>query len=104
MGSEYAQAIYNLLIVLAVMFSLFFLLKKFKIAKYNKNKFIKVLQVVPVGAKEKIILIEANNKLILLGATASHVEMLHVFDQVDSEDVLINSNANEFSLKLNQVE
>jgi flagellar protein FliO/FliZ len=69
-----------------------YVVKKLKLAKYTQNKHIKVINSVPVGGKEKILLLEVNNTYLLIGATPNSIETLYVFDQlqqpqtVDSKD------------------
>lgn len=84
MTSEYMHMIVNLLLVLALMFALVFLLKKFKLTKYSTNKHIKLINGISIGAKEKIILIEVFHKKFLIGATPHQVQTLHVFDQSET--------------------
>jgi len=99
MTSEYLYSAFNLLIVLGIMFFLFFLLKKFKLKQRGQNKFINVVQIVPLGSKEKIILVDVNQSLILLGATANQISTLHVFNEMDSKDLISEINvAPKFSL------
>lgn len=65
------------------MLGLVFLLRKFKLAKYASNKHIKIVNIVPIGAKERIILLEVNKTILLVGATPSHIETLYVFNELD---------------------
>jgi flagellar protein FliO/FliZ len=82
MGSEYTHVFLNLFAVIALMGLLFFLMKKFKLAKYASNKHIKIINIVPIGTKEKVILMEVNNTMLLLGATPNHIETLYVFNEL----------------------
>jgi flagellar protein FliO/FliZ len=88
MGTEYVHVILSLLAVVALMLGLVFLLKKFKLTRYAVNKHIKIINIVPVGAKEKIILMEVNNTVLLVGATPNHIETLHVFNELESKPLL----------------
>lgn len=83
MGSEYIHVILNLFAIIALMFVLVFVLKKFKLSRYVGNKHINIINVVPIGPKERIILMEVNNLFLLVGATPTHIEKLHVFDRLD---------------------
>lgn len=100
MLSEYFYSAFNLLVVLALAFSLLFFVKKSKLNKFNKNKLINIIQVVPIGAKEKIILVEVYGSFILLGATATNIQMLHVFNQSESEEMnpIAADSVEKFSL------
>ncbi len=90
MGSEYLHVMLNLLFVVIAMIGFFFLLKKFKISRYAANKHIKIINIVPIGTKEKIILLEVNNVKLLLGATPAHVETLYVFNEQEQEVPVIS--------------
>lgn len=79
MESEYLHFGLNLLIVLALLLVLAFTLKKVKQIKSIGGNQIKVLNVVSIGAKEKIVLIEVNGATLLVGATANQISTLHHF-------------------------
>lgn len=83
MESEYLHFGLNLLAVMALLIGLGFLLKKINKVKYSGNKQIKIMNVVSIGAKEKIILLEVNGSTLLIGATANHIEMLHKFSDLE---------------------
>lgn len=84
MSSEYTHVILNLIIILTLMVSVVFFIKKFKLTKYGANKHVNIINVVPIGAKEKIILLEVNNLTLLIGATPNHIATLHVFNDKKS--------------------
>jgi len=85
MESEYLHFGFNLLIVLAFMVGLAFLLKKIKQVKYSGNNHIKIINVVSVGPKEKVILMEANGTTLLIGSTANQITTLHRFNEFELE-------------------
>lgn len=89
MGSEYAHMISNLIAVITLIFVLVFVMKKLKIAKYAGNKHIKIINVVPIGPKEKLMLMEVNNVFLLVGATANHIETLYVFNELSAAEVAV---------------
>lgn len=84
MGSEYIHMALNLVAVIGLMLLLAFVMKKLKLPKQIGNQRIKIINTVPIGAKEKIILLEVNNTILLLGATPNHVETLYVFDSLEA--------------------
>ena len=84
MGSEYLHVFFNLFLVIALMLLMLFFLKKFKTSQYSGNKHIKIINMVSIGVKEKIILMEVNNTFLLVGATPTHIETLHVFDELEA--------------------
>ena len=83
MESEYLHFGLNLLAVMALLIGLGFVLKKINKVKYKGNKQINIINVVSIGAKEKIILLEANGSTLLIGATANHIETLHRFNDLE---------------------
>lgn len=86
--SEYSHLIVNLFGVIALLFALLYILKKVKTAKHASNKHIKIINTVAIGAKERIILIEVNNTTLLVGATPTHIETLHVFKEMQAADYM----------------
>ena len=97
MGSEYIHALSNLFLVLLLALALLFMFKKFRYSRQISKKLVNIIQVVSIGNKEKIVLIEANETFILLGATANHIETLHVFEQMPTAETL---HDNKFALQL----
>ncbi len=102
MGSEYIHALFNLFLVLAFIAIVFFLLRKMRLTTFKGSKLVNLIQVVPIGQKEKIILLEANQTLILLGVTANHIETLHIFESVDSSEMLSTDQMTGLSMKINK--
>lgn len=49
--------------------------------KRGKSSVINVLAAQPLGAKERIVLVEIGGKQIVVGMTAAQVSTLHVFDE-----------------------
>jgi len=82
MASEYLHAILSLSFVLIFMVGLLMVFKKFKSRSFFQNQMIKILNSVPVGVKEKLMLVEVNNTFLLLGVTPSHIETLHIFSEL----------------------
>ncbi len=94
MGSEYTHVFLNFFVVIALMCVLFYLMRKFKLAKYAGNKNIKIINVMPIGAKEKVILMEVNNTILLLGSTPNHIETLYVFNELATTEENSESKKN----------
>lgn len=94
METEYWHMVFNLLGVVALMLVLLFLLKKIKLTKQVSNKHIKIINVMPIGSKEKLMLVEVNNMSFLIGATPSHIETLYVFS--DMEELQHKSDSDKF--------
>jgi flagellar protein FliO/FliZ len=81
MEPEYMQMIQNLAGVLGAIFLVVYFLNKLFTRKTKLNQEIKILQVVPIGNKEKILLLSVKNQTILVGATPNHIKTLHIFSE-----------------------
>lgn len=61
--------------------ALFLLIKRFKTnVLYARKKEINILNAISLGGKDRLLLVEVENKKILLGLTSSSIERLHVFE------------------------
>lgn len=65
----------GLLVVIAIIFALAYLAKRFKLAATNQG-LIKVVAVTAIGAKEKLVLISYEDKQYLLGVTAQQINVI----------------------------
>ena len=86
MDNEYFRVIFNLLIVVSLIVISLLFVKKIKTAKYIGKKNINIVNIVPIGTKEKIILLELNNTMLLIGVTASNIQTLHSYPQVNNSN------------------
>jgi flagellar protein FliO/FliZ len=84
MTTEYTHMLVSLFGVLALLLACVFALRKFKQASNVGNKQIKILNAVSIGAKEKMLLVEVNKTVLLIGATPSHIETLYVFNELEA--------------------
>jgi flagellar protein FliO/FliZ len=100
MSSEYIHVFVSLLGVIAIIFVSVFLVKKFKFHKYAKHKHINIINIVPIGSKEKVILLEVNNTFLLIGATPNHIETLYVFNEMIEKNAANTKLSGEFADKL----
>lgn len=82
--------------VIALIFALVFILNKVKSIKQNHASAIHILNSVSIGAKERILLIEVNEKTLLIGATPTHIETLHLFEN-DSSQPSLSSEMRHFN-------
>jgi flagellar protein FliO/FliZ len=90
-----------LFLVLIVLLAVLYSVKKLKLGKYASNQQIKVLNMVSIGAKEKIVLIEVNQTKLVLGATPNHIETLYSYTDTELESSYQKAKA--FSDELNAV-
>lgn len=70
----------SLMTVLAVIFVLAFLYKKL-VLSVPGNRTIKVVSMLQLGPKEKLVVVELNNKQHLIGVTAQQISLLNTLDE-----------------------
>ncbi len=76
-----AQVLMGLLLVVVLIFLLAKFAKKYNLAGISKhNESIKLLSHLSVGIKERIAVVEVDNKQLLLGITPHSINTLHVFE------------------------
>lgn len=70
-----------------------YLLKKFMIKTCSADKKIEIKAQLHVGTKERILLVKANDKSFLIGATPQAINTLHVFDQSEQAEQFTSTMA-----------
>lgn len=95
MQLDYTHMIMNLVLMLIVVFILVVALKKIRFSKLSKGRQITILNTMPIGSKERVILLEVNNTNILIGATPTSISTLHVFNQMDAAKIVTDDYLNE---------
>jgi flagellar protein FliO/FliZ len=71
---------FGLAVVLALLMGAVWLLKRFS-SPLRGNGPLRILGITPVGTREKIVLVEAGEKILLLGVTPNSINALHVFSR-----------------------
>lgn len=98
-GSEILNVGFSTLFVIAAILVVGWLYTRVKFAGSAANSMINVISSRPLGAKERLMLIEVGEKQLLIGMTSAQVQTLHVFDQpVVASDVAAESTG--FAQKL----
>ncbi|MAT95208.1 MAG: flagellar biosynthetic protein FliO [Halioglobus sp.] len=85
------QVFVSLLFVLACLLGLLYLLKRLHGGTASARQGIQVLASVKVGAREKILLLEAGESQLLVGVAAGSVRTLHVFEGGRDFDAVLSS-------------
>lgn len=76
-----AQTLVWLLVVIGVILALAWLVRRFtNIGPYGSGT-MRLLSALPVGNRERIVLVQVGEKQLLLGVAPGNVNTLHVFDQ-----------------------
>jgi len=89
----------GLVVVIALILGLAWVLKKYGRLPNNNQVDMKVLGGLSLGTREKAILIEVENKRLLVGVTPGHIQTLHVLD----DKVLGSVAEDSFESKLEEV-
>ncbi|MDP1559128.1 MAG: flagellar biosynthetic protein FliO [Nitrosomonas sp.] len=71
----------SLLLVLVIIGTLAWLLKRFAINPSSASSAIKIIATTSVGQRERIVLIEVEDTRLVLGVTPGRVNILHCMDQ-----------------------
>lgn len=80
-GAYLLQVFGSLLIVFGCIFGLLYLLRKLNGLPLASGAAIRVLASARLGSREKVVLLEAGEKQLLVGVAAGNVRALYVFDE-----------------------
>jgi flagellar protein FliO/FliZ len=79
--SELMRVIFGLLIVLIIILLLAWILKRLNASNFSTTKGFKSLAVMTLGTKEKIMLVQAGERYLLIGITSGSINLLHDFGE-----------------------
>lgn len=79
--SQLANLLGGLALILALIYGLSWFVKRFSQGGFMQNSTIKMLSAMPLGTRERLMLVDVGGKQILLGVTANQINTLHVFDE-----------------------
>ena len=77
------QIIFSLLLVLAAIVLVGWLLKRMNVAQQNTGNLLKVLGAVPIGQRERIVLVEVNDTCLVVGIGPGQIRTLHTFQKTE---------------------
>jgi len=72
------QMLFGLILVFGILAVCVWLLKRFS-SPVRANGLLRVLGITAVGPREKVVLLEVGEKILMLGVTPNNVRTLHVF-------------------------
>ena len=84
----YTQVIVNVLLVLMVVGVYLYVTLRVRSMKQGKNKQLEIISVMPLGSKEKIAIVRAENKKLLIGITSTSVTILSDLGRSVETDVM----------------
>ncbi len=100
-ASALMQTTLGLIVVVAFIVLIAWLLKRTNSLQSSANGQLKVIAGLPVGTRERILLIEAGEEQVLIGVTAQQINTLHVLNS--PIDVTPTSSQPQFADKLKQI-
>lgn len=105
------QTLVGLGVVVALILTLAWVSRHLSGGRLGNTSFMKILAVQPLGAREKIILVDVAGQQMMLGVTPGRIVTLHVFDEPVLQvpeaaerrsGVLAARSSTEFSRKLQE--
>ena len=101
-GGYLLQLILGLVVVIISIVALSWLSKRMQRLQSSTDGSLKIIDGINMSARERVVLLQAGDKQILVGVAPGRINALHVFDEsiVDVNNDLITSNAGSFSEKL----
>lgn len=85
--------------IIGLIFAISWFVKRFSQGTFSANAHIKVLSAMPLGTRERIVLIDAGGQQLLLGITSTNINTLHVFETPIAIDNKVDPQS-DFSRKL----
>jgi flagellar protein FliO/FliZ len=103
-----AQIIFSLLLVLAAIVLVGWMLKRMNVAQQGSVKLLKVLGAVPIGQRERIVLVEIKDTWLVVGVGPGQIRTLHSlpkmeYSATDLQHTEAQSSGTKFSSLLSSV-
>lgn len=76
-----AQTLLWLMVVVGLILALAWAARRFSVINALGGQGMKVLSALPVGNRERVVLVQVGDKQVLLGVAPGQVSLLHVFDE-----------------------
>ncbi|WP_108124458.1 flagellar biosynthetic protein FliO [Saccharospirillum mangrovi] len=80
-GSDYFKLTLTLIFIVGLIFACGWLVRRMAGGTSFNNRHIKVLSVMPLGTREKLMVVKAFDDYLLLGVTTNNINTLHRFDE-----------------------
>lgn len=75
------RSVLGLVVVLALMFSLAWFMRRFGNVGQARGHAIQVLSALPVGGRERVLLVRIGDEQVLIGVAPGRVQALHVLER-----------------------
>lgn len=73
---DIATTLGSLLFVIAIIIGMAWLLKRMRVPAFGQQKGLSVVRQLPVGTKERLMIVQAGEEQFLIGVTAQSIQML----------------------------
>lgn len=80
-GSYMLQVLLGLIFVLGVIFAAAWLMRRVGQGPFTAGNQMKILAALPMGTRERVVLLDVGGQQLLLGITATTINTLHTFDE-----------------------
>ena len=103
MSSPYlAKLVGGLVLVVAAIFVLAWLVKKFNLNQHSQGGLIRVIAGLSIGTRDRIVLLQVGDEQILVGLTPGRIEKLHTLER-PLEAPRTSPPGGSFAAKLNRL-
>ncbi|MDD2865016.1 MAG: flagellar biosynthetic protein FliO [Methylococcales bacterium] len=103
-GSDFANWTLGLLVVLAIFAICVWAIKQLQRQQFHDGERLQIVGGLSLGMRERIVLVQAGKKQLILGVTPSRIETLHVLEGDECLNKMTQiAPENSFAAKLKQV-
>lgn len=97
---DLATTLGSLLFVIALIFFLAWLLKRMRVPTFGNQKGLSVVRQLPLGTKERIVIVQAGEEQFLVGVTTQSIQLIAKLDTPLKQEEL---EASPFASQLTQL-
>ena len=97
------QALMGLLVVLAMLYGFFWLLRRYGPTQTGAQGVVKVVGGVMLGPRERLVVVEVEDTWVLVGVASGHVSTLHTLAKPDGIDTTPMPASAPFADKLSEL-
>ncbi|WP_347330242.1 flagellar biosynthetic protein FliO [Marinimicrobium locisalis] len=80
-ATQLLNVAFSLLLIVGLILALAWLLRRFGQGNFHNQQSMKVVASMPLGTRERLMVVEIGGQQLLLGVTAHQITTLHVFDE-----------------------
>lgn len=80
-ASQLLNVAFSLLLIVGLILALAWLLRRFGQGNFLNQQSMKIMASMPLGTRERLLVVEVGGQQILLGVTSHQISTLHVFDE-----------------------